>query len=223
METEPESARDERPPADVALGEHFGWVIVELAPDGIVVVDETGRIILANSKIEKMFGHSRARLVGARVEMLMPNRFRNSHFHIRREYSEAPSARPMAIGRHLHGLRADGSEFPVEISLSPITTGAGIQTVVVIRDHTDHEVAEHATRTQAKAEDRERVALELNTSVIHTIYGVGLRIAGLVSQVDERTAEALLAAVGDLDGAVNAIRSAVFSSQAAPTRPSEAT
>jgi PAS domain S-box-containing protein len=219
MEIEEEAFEAERKLAPPMLGEHFGWVIVELAPDGILVVDEAGCIMLANSKIEKMFGHPRPQLVGARVETLMPHRFRAGHFRTRHDYSESPSARPMGIGQSLQGLHADGSEFPVEISLSPITTGAGVQTVVIIRDHTRHDAAARANRTRREADEQERIALELNTTLIHTIHGVGLKIAGLTNQVDQRTAQALLSAVDDLDRAVSAIRSTVFRDRPAQPPP----
>ncbi len=117
-----------------ALGIGFAWVIVELAPDGILVSDDDGEIVMANRQVEEMFGYPRDVLVGAHVESLLPLRSRQVHRLHRARYADTPLTRPMGVGFELLGQHADGSEFPVEISLSPIAADRGPVTVVVIRD-----------------------------------------------------------------------------------------
>src|SRR5688500_12107762 len=94
--------------------------LVDAAPDGIVVVDGDGKTVLVNVQAEPMFAYPRAELVGQPIEMLIPNRFRPQHpAHVKR-YVHEPRTRPMGSGLELFGRRRDGTEFPVEISLSPI-------------------------------------------------------------------------------------------------------
>jgi PAS domain S-box-containing protein len=108
--------------------------ILEAAPDAMLVVDELGRIVLVNSRAEHLFGFQRSAILGERVETLIPSRLRNAHLHARDEYQRAPRVRPMGAGLLLFGLRADGTEFPVEISLSPVQTPQGSLVIAAIRD-----------------------------------------------------------------------------------------
>ena len=114
--------------------EAFACVIVELAPDGILVSDDHGRIIMANSQVEELFGFDRDALIGQPVETLLPAWLRQAHEAHRVDYATAPMLRPMGAGLKLLGRHADGSEFPIEISLSPIAADHGLATVVIIRD-----------------------------------------------------------------------------------------
>lgn len=116
--------------------------ILESAPDGMVIVDERGNIVLANGQLERLFGYTRDELIGAPVERLVPQQFRNIHQRHRANYAETPRTRPMGVGLDLYGRRNDGSEFPVEISLSPLQTPEGMQTIAAIRDITDRRTAE---------------------------------------------------------------------------------
>src|SRR5881296_3314378 len=95
---------------------------VEASPSGIVLVDREGKIILVNTQTEKMFGYSRAEMIGQPVEMIVPKRFRSVHPAHRATFLAAPKARAMGAGRELFGLRKDATEFPIEIGLSPIET-----------------------------------------------------------------------------------------------------
>jgi PAS domain S-box-containing protein len=97
-------------------------LVVESAPNGIVMVDSSGRIVLVNSQLEKYFGYRREELLGQPVEMLIPARLRARHDEYRRRFLNEHRARAMGLGRSLFGLRKDGSEFPVEIGLSPVET-----------------------------------------------------------------------------------------------------
>ncbi len=111
--------------------------IVETAPDAMMIVDGSGRIVLVNAQIEKFFGYAREELLGREIEDLMPERFRRSHVGQRNHFIGAARTRSMGVGLELFGLRKDGSEFPLEISLSPLQTPAGVMVSAAIRDITD--------------------------------------------------------------------------------------
>ena len=128
--------------AAVARSERRFRGLVEAAPDATVIVGEGGRIELANAQAERMFGYAREELVGRNVEMLVPERFRAQHPGHRAGYVVDPRPRPMGAGLELHAVRADGSEFPVEISLSPLETGGDRLITAAVRDVTERRRAE---------------------------------------------------------------------------------
>ncbi|HNP63934.1 MAG TPA: PAS domain S-box protein [Woeseiaceae bacterium] len=108
--------------------------LLESAPDAMVIVDDSGIIDLVNEQAQKMFGYRRSEMLGQSVEMLLPASRRAVHVTHRRQFASAPSVRPMGQGMDLVGVRKDGSEFPVEISLSPLRARSGRYVTSVIRD-----------------------------------------------------------------------------------------
>jgi PAS domain S-box-containing protein len=131
---------------EIPVGASFGAVL-DAAPDAMLVVDRQGRIVLANTQSEQMFGYSHSELHGQKIEVLVPLRFRSKHPGHRSGYfSGDPHVRPMGVGLALSGLRKDGSEFPVEISLSPLQTPEGPMVVSAIRDVTARKGAEDKFR-----------------------------------------------------------------------------
>lgn len=133
---------------------------IEAAPSGMLQVDQEGSIHLVNAHAEALLGYDRGELIGRKVEMLVPERFRGTHPAFRDSYDEAPEARPMGAGRELYALRKDGSEVPVEIGLSPVRTSEGLFVLSAIVDISERKRAE----TQ-----REMLLAELNHRVKNTL------------------------------------------------------
>lgn len=138
------------PALDVSTVDLPVQAIVE-APDAVIIADASGRIVLANRQSDRIFGYERGALEGRRVEILVPERYRDRHPGHRKLYFESPRTRPMGANEHLHGLRSDGSEFPAEISLAPLAGADQPLVIAAIRDVTDRVRAEQKFRDLLEA------------------------------------------------------------------------
>ncbi len=200
------------------------WAMVEASPDGMILTDSDGLILVVNSRIESMFGHDRGDLLGRTVEALLPEAHRSAHTAHRNRYRAEPNVRAMGTGLDLMARRADGSEFRVEVSLSPVTTSHGLRVVATVRDITARLSAEHAVRERDAAlrtmGERERLARDLHDLVIQRIFAAGMGLQAIGMLIDNPdAAQRVEHTVDELDATINEIRAAIFHLTTRQSRP----
>lgn len=179
--------------------------LMESAPDAMLIVDQTGRIARVNSQTEKLFGYSRTGLLGKAAENLIPERYRTRHEGHRDGFFTDPRVRPMGQNFELYGLRSDGSEFPVEISLSPLPTDEALYVTAAIRDISDRKRTEEKIRNlnrelEGKVADLAAMNKELEAfsySVSHDLRAPLRQIDGFSKILMEEAGETLPASQRD--------------------------
>ena len=189
--------------------------LLDSAPDGILVVDQDGRIVMANAQIELLFGYGADELIGERPEILVPDAFKARHLADRTRYEAHPTSRSMGSGLSLKGGRKDGSEFSVEISLSPRVTPEGTLIVAVVRDITERLRLEEGRQALLDAarfqRERERIAMDLHDGIIQSIFGVGLGLEIAAEEARGTPAEALIeTSIDQLNDVIRDIRAYIF-------------
>jgi len=160
-------------------------LVVESSPNGLLMVDEQGIIRMVNRQIDQLFGYERADLIGQPVEILVPQRMRSDHTGDRAEFIAHSESRPMGRGRDLYGVRKDGTEFPLEIGLSPVRTPGGRQVLASVVDISERK------RTQEQLQKAERLA-ELGTLASGMAHEIGTPmnvILGRAEYLFQRTAD----------------------------------
>ncbi|TMP26809.1 histidine kinase [Pseudoalteromonas rubra] len=164
---------------------------VEAAPNGMILTDKVGDIVLVNSTVERIFGFGREELVGQPVSILVPERFRDMHPHLREHYYEYPEARAMGHGRDLYGIHKSGREIPLEIGLNPIQTEQGLMILASVVDITERKQQEEAIMKALK--EKEMLLSEIHHRVKNNLQIIDSLI-GIQSETmtDERAQNVLL-------------------------------
>ena len=149
--------------------------LLEHAPDAMVVVDDQGVIVFANSQTEAVFGYSPSDLIGQPIEVMVPRSLRGGHQAQRARYQAEPHVRPMGAGLDLMALRNDGVEIPIDISLSPLSTSEGLLTIAAVRDISDRKKIERDLRAAHQRLHRDfRAAANLQQSLLAALQSVAL-------------------------------------------------
>jgi PAS domain S-box-containing protein len=184
-------------------------VVFDAAPDGILLVDQDGRIRESNPRMLELFGYDRGELEGASVERLIPPELDQVHRAHRHSYMKAPRSRPMGVGMELEGVRKDGARIPVEISLSPFESGDETWVVAVVRDVSER----RRLRTfgvgalQAAEDERRRIARELHDDTAQALAAVLLRLRLLERARSEEERRAIISDMHDqLEEAAEGVR-----------------
>ena len=202
--------------------EGLARALLESSPDGLLLVDPDGIIVLANPSAATIFGLEHDDLVGRAVEDLVPEEVRSNHEGFRRRYSDDPASRSMGSGLRLFAQHPVGGLFPVEISLSPVVlTGAAnrevVHTIATVRDVSERE------ETQARValmQDRERIARDLHDMVIQRLFAAGMSLQAVSGSTDRALVdERITTTIDDLDDTIREIRATIFHLGQPPEHP----
>ena len=172
---------------------------VESSPAGMMMSDGKGRIVLVNRVAEAIFGYSRGELIGQPIDVLVPHRFRGAHLAQRESFLAAPATRAMGAGRDLFGLRADGTEVPIEIGLNPISTDEGLFVLSSVVDITERRHAEQRVRAEQRQLERTNRELDEFARVVsHDLKAPLHAIGSLATCIEEDCAPLLTRESRDL-------------------------
>lgn len=187
------------------------WSLLDALADGIIVVAGDGTLALASRRAEEMFGYPDGGLAGQPVEALVPDVLREAHAGQRAAYQRDPADRPMGARGRLAGLRADGTTFPLRVSLSPVPTTTGRLTLAVVRDLTHPQPrADLAALARAVAAGQETARRDLLDRAVSGLYHVGLALHEAEALPREQAVKGIEAALDELDGLTREIRGHVF-------------
>jgi len=188
-------------------------LVVEAAPNGMVMVDSEGLIVLVNSQAERLFGYKREEIIGKPIEILVPGRFREAHPSYRAGFHKDPQVRPMGAGRELYGLRKDGTEVPVEIGLNPLITESRKFVLASIVDITERKRVEEMVRARDKALQESELKSAFVATISHELRTPLTSILGMnelllhtkltkqqqeLAEAVQQSAQSLLRVVNDI-------------------------
>jgi PAS domain S-box-containing protein len=185
--------------------------IIDALADGVALTDQDGTLVLASRRLEEMFGYGHGELAGQPVDSLVPVDLRESHRQDRAGYARAPRSRPMGAGAPLVGLRADGTTFPVTVSLSPVPTATSQLALAVVRDNAGTpggDLLDLARR--AAAAEQADASRDLLDQVVTGLFDVGVSLQAAAGLPHHTARQLIIDALQRLDDTIHEIRDHVF-------------
>jgi PAS domain S-box-containing protein len=180
------------------------WKMIDVFDDGVALADGDGTLVLANRRLEEMFGYPYTELTGCQVERLIPAHLQLDHRAQLAAYRKTLRERPMRAGARLTGLRKDGTTFPAEVSLRPVPTATGRFTLAVVRDITaDRRFAGQQAQSVGELLDR----------ILATLYQVGVGLQTAVELPRDAVTQRIEEALGTLNDLISEIRDAALADQ----------
>ena len=195
-------------------GENWLLEVVEAMPDGVVIVDREGTMMLVNRELERLSDWDRSELLGHKIEMLLPDSMTELHRRHRADFNANPHRRSMGQGFDLVTRRRDGTTLPVEVSLAPAVLQGDHVVIASVRDVRSNREAEAALNDARErvllAEDHERIARDLHDTVIQRLFASGLTLQSVVNTVPVEARAKIERIIDDQDDAIRELRTAIF-------------